>query len=305
MIETEKPSFIVVGPPRTGTSWLHKVLEPHATLPSPSKETRFFDLHFHRGFDWYAWHFPRQRRGPMGEIAPTYFASPEARQRIAETIPQAKIVCIFRNPVERAVSLYRLKLAYGMFRWSFAEALRNDPEMINSGLYWSNLCGWREYFPDEQLLVMIYDDLATDPQGFFGKIAAFIGLPGITISQSQLNRVYSSERMTRPRSYLATRTATAFADWCKSRRLDHLVASVRESAMIRLFLGGGESLPHLPPETLHELAVVFRPEVEALESYLGRNLDDWKTDGMQQEQPASVEGFAARRIGGTEFSASS
>ena len=213
----------------------------------------------------------------MGEIAPTYFASTEARRRIAETIPNAKIVFIFRNPVERAVSLYRLKVAYGMFRWSFGEALRNDPELIDSGLYWTRLAEWRECFPDEQLLVTIYDDLVSDPQAFVSRIAAFIGLPIITVSQSQLKRVYSSERMTQPRSYLATRTATAFADWCKSRRLDHLVASVRESALINLFLGGGESLPGLSPATLDELAEIFRPEIEALESQLGRNLGDWKS----------------------------
>jgi len=303
MIETKKPSFIVVGPPRTGTSWLHKVLEPHATLPSPSKETRFFDLHFHRGFDWYSWHFPRTSRGPIGEIAPTYFASPEARQRIAETIPDAKIVFIFRNPVERAVSLYRLKLAYGMYRWSFPEALRRDPELITSGLYWSHLSEWRTSFPDHQLLVMIYDDLARDPQAFVSKVATFIGLDDLTLSQSQLKRVFSTERMTRPRSYLATRTATAFADWCKSRRLDHLVASVRESALIKLFLGGGESLPQLPPETLRELAELFRPEVEALESHLDRPLEHWKSGRIQREQQAPVETFTSHRIPGTEYSA--
>ena len=303
MIETGKPSFIVVGPPRTGTSWLHKVLEPHATLPSPSKETRFFDLHFHRGFDWYGWHFPRNGKGPMGEIAPTYFASPEARQRIAETLPDAKIVFIFRNPVERAVSLYRLKLAYGMFRWSFAEALRNDPELVNSGLYWSHFSGWRKSFPDEQLLVMIYDDLASDPQAFANRIATFIGLPGINVSQSQLKRVYSSERMTQPRSYLATRTATAFANWCKSRHLDHVVASVRESALIKLFLGGGESLPLLPPDAVHDLAEIFRPEVEGIESYLGRSLEHWKSERIPREEETAVKGFASSRIAGQEFSA--
>ena len=303
MIETKKPSFIVVGPPRTGTSWLHKVLEPHATLPSPSKETRFFDLHFHRGFEWYSWHFPRTSRGPVGEIAPTYFASPEARQRMAETIPDAKIVFIFRNPVERAASLYRLKLAYGMYRWSFPEALRRDPELITSGLYWSHLSEWRASFPDHQLLVMVYDDLARDPQAFVSKVASFIGLNGLTLSQSQLKRVFSTERMTRPRSYLATRTATAFADWCKSRRLDHLVASVRESALIKLFLGGGESLPQLPPETLQELAEMFRPEVENLESYLDRPLEHWKSGKIHREQQAPVESFATHRIPGTEYSA--
>jgi LPS sulfotransferase NodH len=276
MTEQTKPTFIVVGPPRTGTSWLHKVLQSYATLPSPSKETRFFDLHFHRGFDWYMWHFPKQHHGPIGEIAPTYFASPEARDRIAETLPEAKIVFVFRNPVERAVSLYRLKLAYGMYRWNFSEALEKDPELFTSSLYSTHLSGWRERFPDEQLLVTIYDDLAADPQGFVDGIASFIGLPNIALPQSQLKRVFSTERMTRPRSYLATRTATAFADWCKSRRLDHLVASVRDSALIRLFLGGGDSLPQLCQTTLEELAETFRPEIEQLEAQLGRNLEHWK-----------------------------
>lgn len=276
MTELAKPSFIVVGPPRTGTSWLHRVLQQHSTLPSPSKETRFFDLHFHRGFDWYSWHFPKERRGPIGEVAPTYFASSEARNRIAETLPEAKIVFVFRNPVERAVSLYRLKLAYGMYRWNFAEALNKDPELVTSGLYWTHLSGWRERFPHEQLLVTIYDDLADDPQRFVDNIASFVGLPKITLPESQLKRVFSTERMTRPRSYVATRTATAFADWCKSRRLDHFVASVRESALIRLFLGGGESLPQLPHATLVELAAMFRPEIENLEVHLGRSLEHWK-----------------------------
>ena len=302
MISTDKPSFIVVGPPRTGTSWLHKVLEAYTTLPAPTKETRFFDLHFDRGFDWYSWHFPRTHQGPVGEIAPTYFASPEARKRIAQTIPNARIVFIFRNPVERAVSLYRLKLAYGMYRWSFPDALRKDPELINSGLYWRHFSGWRESFPDEHLLVTIYDDLAGDPQAFVSKVASFIGLDRLTLSHSQLSRVFSTERMTRPRSYVATRTATAFADWCKSRRLDHLVASVRESALIKLFLGGGESLPQMPPESLQELAELFRPEVEALESYLGRDLENWKAGIMPREPRASVDAFATPHIRGTECS---
>ncbi|HWE83785.1 MAG TPA: sulfotransferase [Terracidiphilus sp.] len=303
MIATEKPSFIVVGPPRTGTSWLHKVLEPYTTLPSPTKETRFFDLHFHRGLEWYSWHFPQHRKGPMGEVAPTYFASAEARRRIAETIPAAKIVFVFRHPIERAVSLYRLKLAYGMFRWSFAEALRNDPELIDSGLYWSQLAGWRELFPHQQSLVTFYDDLVSDPRTFANRIAAFIGLPAITVPQAQLERVYSSDSMTRPRSYLATRAATGFADWCKSRRLDHLVASVRKSALINLFLGGGKSLPLASDATLNQLAEIFRPEVEALESQLGRKLENWKSPIIHREHEASNQGLAASPIPGTECSA--
>ena len=70
------PSFFVIGPPRTGTTWLYEVLREHTVLPAPTKETRFFDTHFHRGLDWYAAHFPSSTGDRMvGEVAPTYFAS--------------------------------------------------------------------------------------------------------------------------------------------------------------------------------------------------------------------------------------
>jgi len=99
--EPSLPSFFVVGPPRTGSSWLHEVLSPHALLPSPSKETRFFDTHFNRGLKWYSDHYTKSaERQRMGEVAPTYFASAAARERIAQTAPEAKIVCVFRNPVD-------------------------------------------------------------------------------------------------------------------------------------------------------------------------------------------------------------
>ena len=110
------PSFFVIGPPRTGTSWLHEVLNQHTVLPSLSKETRFFDSHFRRGFHWYSSHFRHRCIGqPVGEIAPTYFASPDARERISRLPSAARVICIFRNPVERILSLYRLKVCVRIY----------------------------------------------------------------------------------------------------------------------------------------------------------------------------------------------
>jgi hypothetical protein len=90
------------------------VLSQCAWLSHPTKETRFFDKHFDRGLAWYRSHYHRATGARViGEVAPTYFASPQARERIARLIPHAKIVCTFRNPVDRVISLYRLKRAYG------------------------------------------------------------------------------------------------------------------------------------------------------------------------------------------------
>jgi hypothetical protein len=278
MLETRLPSFIVVGPPRTGTSWLHKVLTPYANLPAPTKETRFFDLHYQKGYNWYLSHFPADGsvHGPMGEVAPTYFVSSEARQRIAEAVPNVKLIFMFRNPVQRVVSLYRMKRAYGMIPWNFEEALEKDSELISSGMYSTQFAEWRRAFKDEQMLVTIYDDLRSQPQEFINTITSFIDIPPITLDESMLGRVYSSEKMTQPRSYFATRTATEFADWCKARRLDQFVASVRKSALIKLFLGGGDPLTEASPVALQRLEEMFRPEVEGLEVFLGRRLEAWK-----------------------------
>jgi hypothetical protein len=100
--------------------------------PSPTKETRFFDNHFDRGLEWYHAHFLTSTEDRLvGEVAPTYFASNQARERIAKTIPHAKVVCIFRDPVERVVSLYRLKRAYGMIPWS---SRRRSPAIRAPGI---------------------------------------------------------------------------------------------------------------------------------------------------------------------------
>src|SRR5216684_6675357 len=69
--ERSLPSFFVIGPPRTGSSWLHHVLKPHILLPSPAKETRFFDNHFQRGMKWYLAHYKRRARdGALGKLRP-------------------------------------------------------------------------------------------------------------------------------------------------------------------------------------------------------------------------------------------
>ena len=271
------PSFFIVGPPRTGTSWLHEILCWHAVLPFPTKETRFFDSHFHRGIEWYRAHYPRERAGlPIGEIAPTYFASREARERIAQVVPGARIVCIFRDPFERLLSLYRVKRAYGLIPWSFEQALRHDPEFLDTSRYTANLHEWQKTFGVDQVLVTLYDDLRADPQSYLDQIADFIGVRRFRLMASQRSSVHASESLTHPRSYVRTRNASRMADWLKAQRLDRLVAAVRNSPLRRLFLGGGRPFTEPSPEVVTQLRQLFVPEVEALETVLNRDLSTWK-----------------------------
>lgn len=276
--DKQLPSFFILGPPRTGTTWLHEVLRTSTLLPSPTKETRFFDKHFRRGLDWYLAHFPDANDNrPMGEVAPTYFASSQARERIAKLIPEAKVVCVFRNPVDRVLSLYRLKRAYGMSPWTFEHAMLKDPELLESGKYATHLKAWFNAMGKTQVLVTIYEDLKRDPQNYLNTITDFLGITRVSLTGSQLQSINASEGLTHPRSYFLTRTATGMADWFKAVRLDRVVAAAKRKYLLKFFLRSGSRFDSLSADRAGKLYELFRPEVEELEAMLNRDFTNWKS----------------------------
>src|SRR5260370_3690121 len=103
------PQVIGVGPGRTGTTWLHRVLEGHVDLPYGVKETQFFVTFYDKGIDWYARHFryaTGERRA--AEICPRYFFKPEAIERLNPPIPDCRILATLPGPVDRLSPLYKL-----------------------------------------------------------------------------------------------------------------------------------------------------------------------------------------------------
>jgi hypothetical protein len=271
------PSFVVIGPPRTGTSWLHQVLKARAILPD-FKETRFFDLHFGRGLDWYIRHFPscEESELPTGEVAPTYFASPEARKHIARTVPRAKVACIFRNPVERIVSLYRVKRAHGMIPWSFEEALFRDKELLESSRYATHLEAWQQLLGKDQVLPTLYDDLQEAPQAYLDVLAGFLGIQKFTVPSAAMRRVHTSESLAQPRWHVVTHTGSRIAEWLKSRRLNGVVAGIRESRIGEFLLASGMPFEHVSPDLSQAVYDLIADEIDRLEALLGWDLSRWR-----------------------------
>jgi Sulfotransferase domain len=271
------PSFFLIGPPRTGTSWLHTVLSERTWLAHPTKETRFFDKHFERGLNWYRANYRKVAYGRVvGEVAPTYFASKEARERIARLIPNARIICTLRNPVDRVVSLYRLKRAYGLIPWTFEEALKRDPELMESSQYSVYLRAWKSAFGEPQVMVAVHEDARIDAQSYIDKVVDFIGVPRFPLLPRHLQPVLSSEEMTEPRYYYWTRGANLLAEWSKARNLDAIVALAKRMGMIKLFVGGGPPFPQLSCCEKVRLQELFRPEIDKLEAMLNRDLSVWR-----------------------------
>lgn len=268
--------FVAVGPPRTGTTWLHHVLNGHVNLPRHNKETRFFDERFDFGLDWYRAHFNISSNLPQGELCPTYFCSDSARRNLHTVSRDCKIICTFRDPVARVFSLYKLKRAYAKVHWSFEEALSRDRELLESSRYAHYLTSWRNTFGRENVLVLFHEDLIANPQYYVDTVTTFIGIPRIPLQANDLQYVHSSLEMVNPRSSVLTRMGDEAAEWLKARHRGRVVSLLKESRLGGIFLGGGAPIPRPQPATNRMLRERFRSEVEALEDMVGRDLSDWK-----------------------------
>lgn len=174
------PNFLVLGPPRTATTWLFRCIYQHPQIYLPEiKEVHYFDEHYERGLAWYASLFKNAPAAAVavGDITPSYYAHPEAPARIRQTLGERiKLFVVFRDPVERAFSEYRMKKGSGIVKGSFLEALQADRRLVENSLYAKNLQRFREYFPDECFSILPYRVLNEDPFKYVGRFLETLGV---------------------------------------------------------------------------------------------------------------------------------
>jgi len=277
MTAARLPDFIAIGPPRTGTTWLYRALSGRVGLARDTKETDFFSAHYARGMHWYLDLFRYcPSHLPMGEISPNYFAAPQAPERIARDIPGCRIVCTLRDPVDRLYSFYRLMRHNGWTRATMAEIADSVTPATEASRYAHYLARWRERCGHERVLVVLYDDLEHDPQRFLDSICKFVGVVPFSLEGSPLlgKRVNSVTR--RPRFALFAEQAWRLRSWLEHRRAAVAIKLLRKAGVWRFsFRGGGEFGP-LDPGIERRLRERFRPELEVLETMIGRDLSRWK-----------------------------
>merc|ERR1719414_2160384 len=101
------PSAIIMGAKKGGTRALIEFLKLHPKVKAAGPEIHYFDKHFEKGEDWYAPRMPAVTQEQLAtEKTPGYFHHPEAPARLKETLPDAKMLLIFRDPVKRLISDY-------------------------------------------------------------------------------------------------------------------------------------------------------------------------------------------------------
>ncbi len=272
------PDFLAVGPQRTGTTWLHEVTKPHLGLPRGIKETDFFLKNYAMGMAWYREFFRGYPSAMLlGEVDPNYFGEDVARERIAKDIPRAKIIVTLRDPVERAYSSYRVMRRDAWTRVSFEETVANNRVIRQSSRYAHHLTNWQRSFGTDRVLACLYDDLEESPQKFLDAICDFIGAKRIKVEGSAI----ASERVNTvthaPRSRKLAQNARNARDWMRLHRWHRAVAILERAGIWRICFGGGEEFGALDPEIDARLRAHFRPEIDALERLIDRDLSAWKT----------------------------
>lgn len=207
------PDFLIIGAQKGGTTSLYLYLNEHPHIGGAViKEVNFFDKNHHLGLSWYRTQFPipwqkwytrnvQKQNYVIGEASPSYLLSPHTPGRVAEVLPDVKLIVLLRNPVERAYSQYRHNVARGFEELAFAAAIdaeevrtREEKEKVlrnkeytstayyrysylERGIYVDQLKHWLDFFPREQLLILKSEDLYADPKTIFQQTLAFLDVP--------------------------------------------------------------------------------------------------------------------------------
>jgi len=246
------PDFIIGGAPRSGTTWLYRLLDRHPSIymaKPVTPEPKFFliDSLYSKGIEHYSrsWFAPAGDAAAAGEKSTNYLESTTAAGRIAHDLPDVKLVFILREPVSRAYSNYLWTKMNGLEAESFANALRLEarrelelPEQLrfarpfsyfSRGLYANMLQPYLDRFPRERILVLRFEDIVQAPDQLAHRLHDFLGVdarPGDAEGLGVVNRSDSSgddipadvrrelqARYREPNQRLAAALGPEFARW--------------------------------------------------------------------------------------------
>ena len=182
------PDFVGVGTKKAGTSWWHDLITAHPHVharqpvrpglkPPRAKELHFFDLHWKGAFTGedalrYRRYFPRPPGLEVGEWTPRYMVDRWAPAQLRLAAPEAKLLILLRDPVER----FRSGLTHYLFLHGEMEHPRVLVEEIDYGRYASALARVARHFPRDQMLVLQYERCVRETKDQLARTYRFLGL---------------------------------------------------------------------------------------------------------------------------------
>jgi hypothetical protein len=214
------PNLLVIGAAKAGTTTLSHYLAVHPQIYMAPDELHFFDLdsNWLRGLDWYAEHFSGARDEKIvGEKTPAYTRYPHrpaAAPRAATAVPDARLIYVVRDPVERIRSHVIHEMRHGRERRRFADAALNNPLYVDASRYAMQAHRWLERFPRASLLIVESERLHAQTAATMREIYEFLDVDAsFEPPPAHLNNasvaLQSSPTSQRLRGHAAVRALTA------------------------------------------------------------------------------------------------
>ena len=161
-------NFLGIGAQKAGTTWLYEMLNHHTDISFPAgKEVHFWNRQ-QQEVDWYKSLFINTK--VAGDITPAYsFLTIKVIKQIYFHYPEIKLIYIIRNPIHRAWSSALMALSRAEMtieeasdQW-FIDHF-NSQGSLQRGDYETCIKNWLHVFPNQQLLILHFEEITTNPQ---------------------------------------------------------------------------------------------------------------------------------------------
>ena len=300
-----KPNLFIVGAMKAGTTSLHSILAKHQqTCMSLVKEPNYFCTDFHeiamsptyappplsksdlhqaliRDQDEYLGLFQCDENIKYaGESSVSYLASEVAAENIKEFSPEAKILIMIRNPIDRAVSHYNMDLAIGRVKKDFERAFFEDfhglgrywqkSMYFESGLYADSIRRYIKIFGDNVKIVK-FEEFISNQKEIVSDVLDFLGLDFDGEVEGAENGAVKP----------VFPTLNYYFESIGLKRLLSLVVpkGVKENLKALYYRKGGEAKIGLISEScIKEMREMYKEDVEKLSSILDESLIHWVED---------------------------
>lgn len=276
---TQLPSCFYGGPPKAGSSWIHGLLDAHPQVFVPEgKYVQFFTDFHARGIDWYA----RQYAGAgpehrvLCDLTTDYLFVPEAAERLARHIPQARVFFSLRNPVERDWSAYQHLRRTGQARGPLEREIDTAHRLLSGCSAYSEAIerSWR-LFGRENTHILWFDEIRAAPQRAADSLHDFLGVDRRAIAPGADGAQNPARAARNPGLNRLLKQAAIGA---RAAGLSGLIGRLKRSALLDRTLFRAGQVPRLrdAPEARRFLAARHAAEIDRLEALLSCDLSAWR-----------------------------
>lgn len=271
------PNLVVIGAMKCGTTSLHRYLDCHPEIQmSDPKEVNFFaGINENRPLEWYRSLFD-SNFAIRGEASQNYAKAHHPRMtkapaRMAEVIPDAKLIYLVRDPVERYAS-HVMENAYG----DTADDIRLNIEIdtyVKTGMYHYQLEAFLKHYHLDQVKVVVLERLITNRLAVMNDIFEFLGVP--PVSNGDVFDFVANDKDSKP---VPTRIRRAFWYRALNRLSPSSAREIGQSTLLKKLLSPNSLRTPMPVEKRRELSERFQPDIERLGRMLQMSFPEWEAE---------------------------